>query len=93
MVSYFVNCEFVLSFQRLVWNENVLLVGVGLHVKTGVNMWRIPFGLQFIPAGIMTIGLLSVKVSSVGLNPTTAALILALCTGITTLACLSRTNG
>ncbi|KAM5545505.1 hypothetical protein V8D89_000832 [Ganoderma adspersum] len=37
--------------------------GVGLHIKTGFNVWRIPFGLQLLPAGIMAFGLLTVKES------------------------------
>ena len=38
-------------------------VGVGLHITTGDNVWRIPFGLQLLPAGIMAFGLLTVKES------------------------------
>ncbi|KAF8345118.1 general substrate transporter [Amanita rubescens] len=38
-------------------------LGVGLHVKPGVNVWRIPFAVQLIPAGIMCLGLLTVKES------------------------------
>ncbi|KAF8649919.1 hypothetical protein AX16_005476 [Volvariella volvacea WC 439] len=38
-------------------------LGVGLHIKTGLDVWRIPFGLQLVPAGIMAIGLLTVKES------------------------------
>ncbi|TFK68388.1 sugar transporter [Pluteus cervinus] len=38
-------------------------LGVGLHVKTGLNMWRIPFGLQLVPAGMMVLGLFTVKES------------------------------
>jgi sugar porter (SP) family MFS transporter len=37
--------------------------GVGIHIKSGVNIWRIPFGFQLVPAGIMCIGLLTVKES------------------------------
>ncbi|KAF9457606.1 general substrate transporter [Collybia nuda] len=37
--------------------------GVGIHIKTGVNVWRIPFGFQLVPAGIMAIGLLTIKES------------------------------
>lgn len=40
----------------------VLLDGVGIHIPTGVNVWRIPFGMQLVPAGIMVFGLLTVKV-------------------------------
>jgi len=47
--------------------------GVGIHVTTGVIMWRIPFGFQLVPAGIMVFGLLTVMASprwlaSVGRN-------------------------
>ena len=38
-------------------------VGVGLHITTGDNVWRVPFGLQLLPAGIMAFGLLTVKES------------------------------
>ncbi|KAJ2915066.1 hypothetical protein MD484_g5344, partial [Candolleomyces efflorescens] len=36
---------------------------IGAHVPTGVNVWRIPFGLQLVPAGIMALGLLTVQES------------------------------
>lgn len=36
----------------------LLLDGVNLHVKTGPGIWRIPFGFQLVPAGIMCFGLL-----------------------------------
>ncbi|CAA7266660.1 unnamed protein product [Cyclocybe aegerita] len=47
--------------------------GIGVHIPTGVNVWRIPFALQLVPAGIMFFGLLTVKESprflaSVGKN-------------------------
>ncbi|KAF8492252.1 general substrate transporter [Gautieria morchelliformis] len=32
--------------------------GVSLHVKSGPGIWRIPFGFQLVPAGIMCFGLL-----------------------------------
>lgn len=32
--------------------------GVNLHVKAGPGIWRIPFGFQLVPAGIMCFGLL-----------------------------------
>ncbi|KAG6906393.1 hypothetical protein DXG01_014159 [Tephrocybe rancida] len=35
--------------------------GIGLHIHTGPNVWRIPFGFQLVPAGIMLFGLLTVK--------------------------------
>ncbi|KAG5653194.1 hypothetical protein H0H81_001822 [Sphagnurus paluster] len=37
--------------------------GISEHVKTGPNVWRIPFGFQLVPAGIMLFGLLTVKES------------------------------
>ncbi|KAF9524764.1 general substrate transporter [Crepidotus variabilis] len=37
--------------------------GIGLHIPNGVNVWRIPFGLQLIPAGMMCLGLITVKES------------------------------
>ncbi|KAG6917089.1 hypothetical protein DXG01_003978 [Tephrocybe rancida] len=47
--------------------------GVGIHIASGVNIWRIPFGFQLVPAGIMAFGLLTIKESprwlaSVGRN-------------------------
>lgn len=38
-------------------------VGVSAHVTTGYAVWRIPFGFQLVPAGLMSIGLLTVKES------------------------------
>lgn len=40
-----------------------VLVGVSLHIKEGPRIWRIGFGFQLVPAGIMCIGLLFVKES------------------------------
>jgi len=37
--------------------------GISVHVKPGPKLWRIPFGVQLIPAGIMLLGLLTVKES------------------------------
>ncbi|KAG6811789.1 hypothetical protein H0H92_005859 [Tricholoma furcatifolium] len=37
--------------------------GVGIHITSGVNVWRIPFGFQLVPAGIMAFGLLTIKES------------------------------
>ncbi|KAG6897592.1 hypothetical protein C0992_013269 [Termitomyces sp. T32_za158] len=47
--------------------------GVGIHIHSGPNVWRIPFGFQLVPAGIMFFGLFTVKESprwlaSVGRN-------------------------
>jgi len=37
--------------------------GVGLHIHSGPSVWRIPFGIQLVPAGIMAFGLLTIKES------------------------------
>jgi hypothetical protein len=37
--------------------------GVGIHIPTGPKVWKVPFGFQLIPAGIMAFGLLTVKES------------------------------
>ncbi|KAG5642801.1 hypothetical protein DXG03_002106 [Asterophora parasitica] len=37
--------------------------GISEHIKTGPNIWRISFGFQLVPAGIMLLGLLTVKES------------------------------
>ncbi|KAJ6590247.1 general substrate transporter [Mycena sp. CBHHK59/15] len=37
--------------------------GIGVHIKPGPKLWQIPFGIQLIPAGIMCLGLLTVKES------------------------------
>jgi len=37
--------------------------GVGIHITTGANIWRIPFGFQLVPAGIIILGLFTVKES------------------------------
>lgn len=64
MISYFVNCKYLvrLSFLSLIYLDHVYAVGVGIHIHTGVNIWRIPFGFQLVPAGIMVIGLFTVRV-------------------------------
>ena len=38
-------------------------MGVSLHIKSGFSVWRIPFGFQLVPAGLMAFGLLTVKES------------------------------
>ncbi|KAL1942927.1 hypothetical protein VTO73DRAFT_4598 [Trametes versicolor] len=38
-------------------------LGISLHIKTGFAVWRIPFGFQLVPAGLMAFGLLTVKES------------------------------
>ncbi|TCD61908.1 hypothetical protein EIP91_007722 [Steccherinum ochraceum] len=37
--------------------------GIGVHIKSGFGVWRIPFGFQLVPAGILGFGLLTVKES------------------------------
>ncbi|KAG6871919.1 hypothetical protein C0995_014886 [Termitomyces sp. Mi166 len=37
--------------------------GISLYEITGPNVWRIPFGIQLVPASIMFFGLLTVKES------------------------------
>ena len=43
--------------------NDVVTVGVGLHVHNSPRIWRIPFAFQFVPAGIMGLGLLTVPES------------------------------
>lgn len=38
-------------------------LGVSLHFPNTVKIWRIPFALQLIPAGIMAFGILTIKES------------------------------
>ena len=38
-------------------------MGIGLHIPTGPNVWRIPFGFQLVPVGLMAFGLLLVRES------------------------------
>lgn len=63
--------------------------GVSLHVS-GVNLWRIPFGFQLVPAGIMLFGLLTVKVCDFSFNSSRLQLILFFNRGISSLARLRR---
>jgi len=37
--------------------------GIGLHVHNSPRIWQIPFGFQLVPAGIMALGLLTVRES------------------------------
>ncbi|KIM63132.1 hypothetical protein SCLCIDRAFT_118254 [Scleroderma citrinum Foug A] len=36
---------------------------VGLHLANSENVWRVPFGLQLVPSGLMCMGLFTVKES------------------------------
>ena len=38
-------------------------MGISLHIKSGFAVWRIPFGFQLVPAGLMALGLLTVRES------------------------------
>ncbi|KAI6026094.1 general substrate transporter [Pisolithus marmoratus] len=38
-------------------------LGVGLHLADSDMVWRVPFGLQLVPAGLMCLGLVTVKES------------------------------
>ena len=62
MLSYFINRECAESVFSFTWT-NPFSVGVSLHIHTGPNVWRIPLGFQLVPAGIMAIGLITVKES------------------------------
>ncbi|KAH8091809.1 general substrate transporter [Cristinia sonorae] len=37
--------------------------GIGIHIHSGTGVWRIPFGFQLVPAGILAFGLLTIKES------------------------------
>ncbi|KIY44094.1 sugar transporter [Fistulina hepatica ATCC 64428] len=37
--------------------------GVGINIISGAKIWRVPFGIQLVPAGIMALGLLTVRES------------------------------
>ena len=38
-------------------------MGISLHISSGFAVWRIPFGFQLVPAGLMALGLLTVRES------------------------------
>ncbi|KAH7886711.1 general substrate transporter [Phlebopus sp. FC_14] len=38
-------------------------LGVGLHMANSSSVWRIPFGFQLVPAGLMCLGLFTIKES------------------------------
>lgn len=53
------------AFSRLLFGKafadrdiSPLIDGVQQHIAEGPNVWRIPFGIQLVPAGIMAFGLL-----------------------------------
>lgn len=63
MISYFINCKSELLVILTLSLTLGFLVGISLHMPTGFGVWRIPFGFQLVPAGIMAFGLLTVKES------------------------------
>ena len=36
--------------------------GIGISQANSPNIWRVPFGFQLVPAGIMLLGLFTIKV-------------------------------
>lgn len=36
--------------------------GVSVHLNDSEKVWTVPFGFQIVPAGVMALGLLTVKV-------------------------------
>ena len=36
--------------------------GIGIYQNNSPNIWRVPFGFQLVPAGIMLLGLFTIKV-------------------------------
>lgn len=52
-----------LKFQKSVGTDWPLIVGISEHNPVGPRVWRIPFGFQLVPAGIMCIGLPLIKES------------------------------
>jgi hypothetical protein len=63
MLSYFINrASLFLSVESRIRIFNGGTVGISLHIKSDPRVWRIPFGFQLVPAGIMFVGLFFVKV-------------------------------
>ena len=44
-------------------------MGASLHLSHSENVWRVPLAFQFVPAGIMAIGILTVKVNFIRSHP------------------------
>jgi MFS family permease len=63
MTSYFINCMFNSSLMLQTEPDLFVTVGIGMHVRNSPNIWRIPFAFQLVPAGIMALGLLTVRES------------------------------
>jgi len=64
MISYFMNCK-PMSCTHYAFGRDPIYVtvGIGLHVHNSSRIWQIPFGFQLVPAGIMALGLLTVRES------------------------------
>ena len=60
MLSYFINRTYFLSPPLSPGRHNshppACTVGISLHIKTGFAVWRIPFGFQLVPAGLLLVG-------------------------------------
>src|SRR6266850_1296551 len=63
MISYFINCMFNSCLILHTGPDLFVTVGIGLHVQNSSKIWRIPFAFQLVPAGIMALGLLTVRES------------------------------
>ena len=90
MISYFINCKATPSHPEILpFISYFRIDGNSLNTKLKNNpkVWRIPFGFQLVPAGIILFGLLTVKVnlSITFLNIET---FLNHISGISSLACL-----
>jgi MFS family permease len=66
MISYFINCKTAPPAQRsspFISCFHIDGISLNTKLKNNPKVWRIPFGFQLVPAGIMLFGLLTVKVS------------------------------
>ncbi|KAG6810895.1 hypothetical protein H0H93_014686, partial [Arthromyces matolae] len=86
-ISYFVNCKKWIIRNEAPSDLISLLDGVGIHIHSGPRVWRIPFGFQIIPAGILALGLLTIKVNIYSNFQLTGSKPTAHFTGIPTMAC------
>ena len=39
--------------------------GIGIYQTNSPNIWRVPFGFQLVPAGILLLGLFTIKVRTI----------------------------
>ena len=63
--------------------------GVGIYQTNSPNIWRVPFGFQLVPAGVMLLGLFTIKVRAIFFA--VARLSLNIFVGIAPLARIRRT--